>query len=34
VAKPAPQGIVMEFDDAIGWRHQKILKSPALVART
>ncbi len=32
VAKQAPQGIVMEFDDAINWRHQKITKAPAPVA--
>ncbi|MCC8394235.1 hypothetical protein LJ656_16680 [Paraburkholderia sp. MMS20-SJTR3] len=34
VAKQAPQGIVMEFDTAVHWRHQKISKGPALVART
>lgn len=34
VAKQAPQGFVVEFDDAINWRHQKISTTPALVART
>ncbi|MBJ9926119.1 hypothetical protein QZM48_16660 [Burkholderia orbicola] len=34
VAKQAPKGFVVEFDDAINWRHQKIPKAPALVART
>ncbi|CAM2189493.1 conserved hypothetical protein [Burkholderia cepacia] len=34
VAKQAPQGIVMEFDTGIHWRHQKIPKAPALAART
>ncbi|HDR8926879.1 TPA: hypothetical protein QDB26_002253 [Burkholderia vietnamiensis] len=34
VAKQGPQGFVVEFDDAINWRHQKISTTPALAART
>lgn len=32
IVKQEPQGVVMEFDDGIGWRHQKIPKAPAPVA--
>ncbi|HDR9160680.1 MULTISPECIES: hypothetical protein [Burkholderia cepacia complex] len=34
VAKQGPQGVVVEFDTAVHWRHQKIPKAPALAART
>jgi len=33
VVKQKPQGFVMEFDDAVGWRHQRIAKSPAPATR-
>ncbi|WP_459176850.1 hypothetical protein [Ewingella americana] len=33
VVEQKPQGFVMEFDDSIGWRHQRIAKSMPLIAR-